>query len=83
MIKIYGTMLCKDCVACVERMEREGVSFEFCDFKDDLDHLKEFLKLRDNSPLFDEIKADGGIGVPCVMKEDGSITLDWESCLQL
>ena len=82
MLKVYGTMLCKDCVACVERYKQEGIAFTFCDFKDDLDYLKKFLKLRDTDPMFAGIRADGGIGIPCVEKEDGSFTLDWESCLK-
>ena len=81
MYQIYGTMLCKDCVACVEAMAAAGVPFEFCEFQDDLAHLKAFLRLRDQSPLFDEVRAEGGIGIPCVVREDGSFTLDWESCL--
>lgn len=81
MLKIYGTMLCKDCVACTERMTRENIAFAFCDFKDDLDYLKTFLHLRDTDPMFDAVRAEGGIGIPCVQKEDGSYTLDWESCL--
>lgn len=81
MLKIYGTMLCKDCVSCVELFPKAGIEFEFCDFKDDLNYLKEFLKLRDNSPLFNEAKTNGGIGIPCIVREDGSITLDWVSFL--
>lgn len=75
-------MLCKDCVACVEAMEKSGTEFIFCDFKDSLDSLKEFLHLRDSNPIFEPVKAEGGIGIPCVQREDGSYTLDWESCLK-
>lgn len=82
MLKIYGSMLCKDCVACVEAMEKAGTDFVFCDFKDSLDSLKEFLKLRDSEPMFASVKAEGGVGIPCVLREDGSYTLDWESCLE-
>ena len=53
----------------------------FHDFGADLENLKVFLRLRDQSPLFDEVRAEGGIGIPCVVREDGSFTLDWESCL--
>ena len=27
--------------------------------------------------LFDEIRAAGKIGIPCILREDGSVTLDW------
>ena len=41
-------------------------------------NLKAFLKLRDSSPLFDSVRQEGGIGIPCIQREDGSITFDWE-----
>ena len=39
--------------------------------------MKEFLKLRETNPLFDTVKEDGGIGIPCIVREDGTVTLDW------
>ena len=77
MIRIYGSMLCPDCVKCREDLDKNGISYEYLDFAENLLHLKEFLKIRESSPLFAEVKAGGGIGIPCIVKEDGSITLDW------
>lgn len=37
--------------------------------------LKEFLKLRDDNPVFKEVKEEGLIGIPCFVKEDGSVSL--------
>lgn len=78
MIKIYGSMLCKDCVQCREDLDRTGVSYEYLDFAENLLHLKEFLTIRDENALFDAVREKGGIGIPCIVKEDGSVTLDWE-----
>ena len=78
MIKIYGSMLCKDCVQCREELEKCGVSYEYLDFADDLMHLKEFLAIREGNPLFDTVREKGGIGIPCIVKGDGTVTLDWE-----
>ena len=77
MLIVYGSMLCKDCVACLEDLDRAQVSYQYCDFADDLVHLKEFLKLRE-SKLFDPVKEQGGIGIPCIVKPDGSLTLQWQ-----
>ena len=77
MIRIDGSMLCPDCVKCREDRDKNGISYEYLDFAESLLHLKEFLKIRESSPLFAEVKAEGGIGIPCIVKEDGSITLDW------
>ena len=81
MLKIYGSMLCKDCVECVADLKKSKVEFEFLDFADSLLHLKEFLKLRDENCLFDSVRENGSIGIPAIVKEDGSLTLDWEEFL--
>lgn len=78
MLKIYGSMLCPDCVACRKDLEAAGVSFEYLDFSEDLRYLKEFLKLRDENESFDPIREAGKIGIPCILRGDGSVTLDWE-----
>ena len=82
MLKIYGSMLCPDCVNCCNALKEAAVEFEFCDFADSLKHLKEFLRLRDGNGLFDAPRAEGKIGIPCILREDGSVTLDWEEVLQ-
>lgn len=78
MLKIYGSMLCKDCVQCEKDLNEAGVAFEFHDFADELLALKEFLKLRDSEPVFDPVREQGFIGIPCIVREDGSVTLDWK-----
>ena len=78
MLKIYGSMLCKDCVQCVADLKQADVSFEFCDFSDSLVNLKEFLRLRDLEAVFDDAKREGYIGIPCIVDEDGSVFLSWD-----
>jgi len=77
MLKIYGSMLCKDCVQCRSDLDKAGVAYEYLDFADSLPALKEFLAIRDSSPLFDDVKRKGGIGIPCIIDDDGKITLNW------
>lgn len=81
MMKIYGSMLCPDCVKCREDLDRAGVAYEYLDFADSLKHLKEFLTIRDSNPLFTQVRKAGGIGIPCIVEEDGSVHLDWEQYL--
>jgi glutaredoxin-related protein len=78
MLKIYGSMLCPDCVKCCQELKEAEVTFEYCDFADSLLHLKEFLKLRDAHDAFAKVRADGKIGIPCIVREDGTITLEWD-----
>lgn len=77
MIKIYGSMLCPDCVQCRKDLDEAGVEYEYLDFSENLKNLKEFLTIRDGNTLFDSIRQDGRIGIPCILREDGSVSLDW------
>lgn len=77
MIKIYGSMLCPDCVQCRRELDDAGVAYEYLDFSENLKNLKEFLGIRDGNPVFDPIRADGKIGIPCILREDGTVSLDW------
>lgn len=77
MLKIYGSMLCKDCVQCCQELDSAGVDYVYCDFAEDLRSLKEFLAIRESSPLFDAVRAAGGIGIPCIVADDGTVSLDW------
>lgn len=78
MLKIYGTLQCPDCVRCKADLEKAGVEFEYFDFADGLLYLKEFLLLRDANPAFESVKRDGKIGIPCIVRFDGSVTLSWD-----
>ncbi len=78
MLKIYGTMLCKDCVDCCRELEAAGVAYEFLDFADGILYLKEFLALRDSLPVFDVVREKGSIGVPCIVEGNGTVSLTWE-----
>jgi glutaredoxin-related protein len=81
MLKIYGSMLCPDCVKCREDLDRAGVAYEYLDFSEHLLHLKEFLVLRDSENVFEEVRSNGKIGIPCIVMEDGRVTLDWAEFL--
>ena len=79
MLKIYGSMLCPDCGKCREDLDKAGVDYEYLDFSDSLKNLKEFLAIRDSSDLFNDVRKNGSIGIPCILEENGSISLDWEA----
>lgn len=76
MLKIYGSPLCPDCVKCKNELEQAGVEFVYMDITSNLLFLKKFLKLREE-PGFDAIRQRGQIGIPCILREDGSFTFDW------
>ena len=78
MLKIYGSLLCPDCVQCKNDLTAAGVAFEYYDFSDNLRNLKTFLSIRDTDTQFAEIKERGSIGIPCIVEEDGTVSLDWQ-----
>ena len=81
MLKIYGSMLCPDCVRCREELDKAGVEYQYFDFAEDLRSLKEFLKLRDGESVYDQVREAGSIGIPTILLPDGSVTLTWEQFL--
>ena len=80
MLKIYGSPLCKDCVICKEELDKAGVAYVYMDITGNLLFLKKFLKLRE-LPEFDAIREKGQIGIPCILREDDSLTFDWKEFL--
>ncbi len=81
MLKIYGTLRCPDCVDCCADLDRENIQYEFLDFDKDLRALKEFLIIRDELPLFDTVRQEGSIGIPCLVRDDHTVTLDWKDIM--
>lgn len=80
MLKIYGSPMCPDCVICKEELEKAGVPFVYMDITGNLMFLKKFLKLREQ-PEFDNIRERGQIGIPCIIRDDSTITFDWKEFL--
>ena len=77
MIKVYTMETCPDCIN-VHLQIKDNDNFKVIDIGKDVKNLKEFIRLRDNNQIFAECKANGSIGIPCFVKEDGSITLNVE-----
>ncbi len=80
MLKIYGSPLCPDCVNCREELDGANIPYAYMDITGNLLFLKKFLKLREQ-PAFDAIRERGQIGIPCILREDGSMTFDWKEFL--
>ena len=54
------------------------IEYENIDITQSLKGLKEFLKLRDSDEVFYTAKENGYIGIPALVKDDGSLSLEWE-----
>ena len=65
---------CPSC-AYVKEQAAGNDKYEIIDIGQHIRKLKEFLKLRDNNPAFEESKRTGAVGVPCFVLEDGTVTM--------
>ena len=82
MIIVIGSNLCSDTMGAVEKLKEAGIQFEFHNISSDLANLKEYLELREKNDLYIPVKAEGRLGIPCFIKEDGTKTFDLETILK-
>lgn len=75
MVTIYGMDTCPDCAYLDGQIKGREDEFQKVNIGEHVKNLKAFLALRDNSPVFDECKKKGYAGIPCFLREDGSVTL--------
>lgn len=74
MKKCYGTDLCINCVETKKYIKENNIEIDFIDITESIENLKEFLSLRDNNEIFDEVKKQGRVGIPCFVDESGNIS---------
>ena len=77
MIKIYSMSTCPDCIYLHDQIKGNG-RYQVVDLGAHVRNLKEFLRLSDSKPIFDQAKATGSVGIPCCVLEDGSLSLTAE-----
>ena len=74
MTKIYVMESCPDCIEVKQRYS-DNPEYELVDIGRQAKDLKEFLALRDNHPAFAKVRERGNIGIPCFIKEDGTVII--------
>jgi len=73
----YGAEICPDCAEALCLFSEKGFDgFDYRDITENTANLKEFLALRDARPEFGPVRAEGGIGIPCFLRGDGSVTFE-------
>lgn len=80
-VKVIGSHLCPDTLYALCKLSEKHVDMEFKNLSASLPDLKEYLAARDLDPLYEAVKAGGGIGIPYFVLEDGSTTLDLDEVL--
>lgn len=78
----YGMDDCSNCREAKARLKELGLTYEFRPIGEKVVWMKEFLAMRDHMALFDEMKKDGRIGIPCFVLPSGKVTLSLDEALQ-
>lgn len=73
---LYFAHWCPDTAPFVAELQRLGIDYEEREMTTGGANLKAFLKLRDNHPAFDNVKANGYIGIPALVLEYEKVVLD-------
>ena len=81
MLKVYGADICLDCRNYKALRKARGFGDEYIDITESTANLREFLAIRDTSPVFAPVKEHGGIGIPLFVREDGAATLELDEAL--
>ena len=72
MTKVYVMESCPDCTQ-VKQLYKDNPEYELIDIGQQARSLKEFIVLRVTHPAFTKVRERGNIGIPCFVKEDGSV----------
>lgn len=76
MLKLYGAEICSDCREAKRLLEQQAIEYQYIDITVSTKNLKEFLAMRDSLPLYDSVRAEGRIGIPTFVWDDGTVSLD-------
>ena len=80
-VVMIGSHLCEDTLYALCKLKEKNAEFEFKDLSASLPDLKAYLALRETEPQYEEVRKNGGIGIPFFELEDGTKTLDLDEVL--
>ena len=80
-VTVIGSHLCPDTLYAIQKLKEADADLSFVNISAALADLKTFLAIRESNALYDEVRKNGGIGIPLFVLEDGTRTLDLEKVL--
>lgn len=81
-VTVVGSHLCPDTLYALNKLVEAKADIEFKNLSASLPDLKVYLQLRDNEAMYETVKANGGIGIPCFILEGGTKTMDLNEVLK-
>lgn len=79
-IIVIGSHLCSDTIYALCKLKENNVNFDFKDISSSFPALKEYLNIRENNPIYEEVKNKSGVGIPCFLKDE-KVTLNLDDVL--
>lgn len=81
-ITVIGSHLCPDTLYALNRLSEAKAEINFKNLSASLSDLKVYLSLRQEDPAYADIRESGGIGIPCFILEDDTVTRDLDAVLK-
>lgn len=78
-VVVFGSQFWPSCEPVKEFLSQNEIKFKYRDITENMMNLKLFLKYRDNYPIFDSVKEEGSVGLPCIVIGKDEIIFDIES----
>ena len=81
-VTVIGSHLCPDTLYALNRLSEAKAEMDFKNLSASLADLKVYQSLRQDDPAYADVRANGGIGIPCFVLEDGTVTRNLETVLK-
>ena len=80
-VTVIGSHLCPDTLYALGKLSGAGMEVDFRDILSCHAELQNYLQIREGSPLYQEIRGTKRLGIPCFVREDGTMTLNLDDIL--
>ena len=80
-VTVIGSHLCPDTLYALNKLVEAKADITFQNLSASLPDLNASLAQPESSPVYEGPKANGSPGIPCSVREDGTVTLELEQVL--
>lgn len=80
-LTMIGSHLCQDTLYALMKLKEAGAEIDFQDISSSFPALKKYVETREQNPKYEQVKKNGGIGIPFMIFEDGTETFSLEEVL--
>lgn len=68
--RLFFAPTCPDTQPFVQILQEKEIAYEEVNILENLQNLKEFIRLRDQNPAFDAAKEKGNLSIPALLTEE-------------